>query len=373
MASSASSSSSSSSSANDDDDGRRWRPCAGAAVLNSKNEILVGERLGKPGMWQAPQGGIDGSDESATDAAIRELYEEVGLVNGRDVLAEEGTTTTDASTTTTTAAVVVKCKYETGGTGSWLEEEGYAGQELHWVVFRCASSLLETDPTAACDLSGMNGEKPEFSAVRWETLDRVVDEIWEQKSPPYRALREHCAPLMERWEGRCAEFDLGGRWSRDNARNVGVEEALEARGMSVMDAKRKASEPYVQNWRRHDGRRGEWIATTYYGAGTGGNDEQPRRELHYPMGEFEEGYSGTSAIFGGNGGGDVVRRNCFYLAESHADGGIAHVTVTDTPLGKEESMRYVNKDGELVLRRTFSPSSCGTENRVVSTEIFTKC
>ena len=79
-------------------------------------------------------------------------------------------------------------------------------------------------------------------------------------------------------------------------------------------------------------------------------------------------YSGET-----RGGGGVVRRNCFYLAEMHADNGIAHVTVTDTPLGKEESMRYVNKDGELVLRRTFSPSSCGTESRVVSTEIFTKC
>ena len=243
-------------------------------------------------------------------------------------------------------------------------------------MFRCASSLLETDPTAACNLSGLGGEKPEFSAVRWGALDKVVDEIWEQKSPPYRALRGHCVPLMERWEGRCAEFDLGGRWSRDNGRNVGVEEAFGARGVSPEDAKRRASEPYVQNWRRHDGRRGEWIATTYYGAGTGGNnDEQPRRELHYPMGEFEEVYEGTSAIFGGNagGGGGVVRRNCFYLAEMHADNGIAHVTVTDTPLGKEESMRYVNKDGELVLRRTFSPSSCGTESRVVSTEIFTKC
>ena len=204
---------------------------------------------------------------------------------------------------------MAKCKYETGGTGSWLEREGYAGQELHWVVFRCASSLLETDPTAACNLSGLGGEKPEFSAVRWEALDKVVDEIWEQKSPPYRALRGHCVPLMERWEGRCAEFDLGGRWSRDNGRNVGVEEAFGARGVSPEDAKRRASEPYVQNWRRHDGRRGEWIATTYYGAGTGGNnDEQPRRELHYPMGEFEEVYEGTSAIFGGNAGGGGGRR-----------------------------------------------------------------
>ena len=61
------------------------------AILNSKNDILIGERIGKPGSWQAPQGGIDGS-ESVVDAAIREMYEEVGLEHGRHVLLE---TTTD--------------------------------------------------------------------------------------------------------------------------------------------------------------------------------------------------------------------------------------------------------------------------------------
>ncbi len=45
---------------------------------------------------------------------------------GRDVVLE---------TTTTMAAAddddVVNCRYETGGTGGWLEGEGYAGQEPH--------------------------------------------------------------------------------------------------------------------------------------------------------------------------------------------------------------------------------------------------
>ena len=31
-----------------DDDGLKWRLCAGAAVLNSKNQLLIGERIGKP-------------------------------------------------------------------------------------------------------------------------------------------------------------------------------------------------------------------------------------------------------------------------------------------------------------------------------------
>ena len=38
-----------------DTDGK-WRLCAGVAVFNSKNEILIGERIGiTPCSWQAPQ------------------------------------------------------------------------------------------------------------------------------------------------------------------------------------------------------------------------------------------------------------------------------------------------------------------------------
>jgi hypothetical protein len=228
------------------------------------------------------------------------------------------------------------------------------------------------DPSLVCTLSGSNGERPEFSAVRWEGLDRVVDNVWEKKALPYRALREHCVRIATRWEERCAKLDLGGRWSRDNVRNVRVEEALVARGLSPNDASRRASEPYLQNWRRHsEARPSEWIVTTYRDDGW----IEIRRELHYPIGEFEERYEGTSTIFGGgadddDGRGGVVRRRCFYLAEADADGGVAHVAVSKTPLGREESLRYV-RNGELILRRTFSPML--GKDIVVSTEVFAKC
>jgi hypothetical protein len=70
----------------------------------------------------------------------------------------------------------------------------------------------------------------------------------------------------------------------------------------------------------------------------------------------------------GWGGGEVVERQFFYMAEADADEGIAHVTISDTPLGREESLRYM-KDGELILRRTYWPTSCRTDG-VVSTEVF---
>jgi hypothetical protein len=151
-------------------------------------------------------------------------------VVGRDVVLE---------TTTTTAAAddddVVKCRYETGGTGGWLEGEGYAGQESHWVVFRCASSLLETDPYAACTLSGTDDAGPEFSAVRWMTPDLAVQAVPGRKAPPYRMLAERrIPPIATRWEGSCADLDLGEGWRCDDERSVGVAEALVARGLGVV-------------------------------------------------------------------------------------------------------------------------------------------
>lgn len=341
-----------------DEGGLWWRLCAGAAVLNSKNEILIGERVGKPGSWQTPQGGVDGGDrpESVTDAAIRELYEEVGIVHGKHVLLDKfyGDTTS------------IKARYETDGTRSWLEKEGFAGQELNWVIFRCADSDLERDPSLVCNLSGLNGEKPEFTSVRWERMDWIVQNVWEKKVPPYRVLKESCIPLMKRWEEKCSEIGLEGRWARDSTRSVSVVEGLMARGLSEAEAKDKLEEPYIQCWTRHAQDRREWIVKTL-----GDDGYTARRELHYPLGEFEEKYEGASTLFGGTGGG-VVKRCCFYLAENDADDQIAHVTTSETLRGREESKRYI-KNGELILKRSFVDHFLKGTDRVVSTELFIRC
>jgi putative (di)nucleoside polyphosphate hydrolase len=339
-----------------DDAGLKWRLCAGAAVFNSRNEILIGERLGKPGSWQTPQGGVDGGDKPETiiDAAIRELYEEVGIVNGKHVLLE----------TTMNGA---KARYATEGTGSWLENEGFAGQELNWIIFRCADTDLERNPKLLCNLSGLNGEKPEFTDVRWEKIEWVVQNVWEKKVLPYKILKESCIPIMKRWEESCGEIDFGGRWSRDSTRSVDVVAGLVARGFSEADAKDKAEEPYIQFWTRHSKDRREWVVTTYDADGY-----TPRRALRYPIGEFEEEYKGSSTIFGGADGG-VIKRCCFYLAENEADDQkIAHVTVSETPRGREESKRYL-KNGDLILKRTFVKHHLKVADGVESTEVFVRC
>lgn len=292
-------------------------------------------------------GGVD-ENESIAEAATRELYEEVGLKVDKHVILEPN----DLSQ--------IKCKYSTAGSNSWLEKEGYAGQELNFVIMRCSDPELERDPGAVCTLTGLNGESQEFTAVKWESLDWVVENVWKQKRQPYEALREGASPLMKEWDERCRSFKADGRWSRDSARCTGVVEALVSRGLSEEAATKSAEAPYVQVWEIAEDRR-EWMVTTFEEDGV-----TPRRKLLYPMGDFSERFS-KSTLFGE--GSSEVQRSCFYLASKFADDGISHVTVSTTPRGVEESHRYL-KDGAMVLRRVFVRSA--TSEKVESTEIFRK-
>ena len=66
------------------------------------------------------QGGVDVGKETIV-ASKREMYEEVGLEFGKHVMM--GTNSDDNTAT-------ISCKYKTEGTGSWLEKQGFAGQQL---------------------------------------------------------------------------------------------------------------------------------------------------------------------------------------------------------------------------------------------------
>ena len=56
---------------------KSYRKNVGLIVLDRNNQLLVCRRKGKK-TWQFPQGGID-VGESNTQAAYRELFEEVGI------------------------------------------------------------------------------------------------------------------------------------------------------------------------------------------------------------------------------------------------------------------------------------------------------
>lgn len=201
---------------------KKWRITAACAVLNSQNEMLVGERINIHGAWQAPQGGVDQAwyennfvPETIEEAAARELYEEMGLVLNQHVMLYKSFTK------------IIPVRYETSGTNNWLIKSGFAGQELHWVIFRVTSpsSFYTTTTTtgsssssSSCviDLSGKNGEAPEFKRVKWESIDKVAQNMWPKKRGAYKRLLEVKEEFKKEWFDRCSSLDFSGTWIKEN-------------------------------------------------------------------------------------------------------------------------------------------------------------
>jgi putative (di)nucleoside polyphosphate hydrolase len=60
-----------------------YRPCAAMLLFNASGDVFVAERNDlAESAWQLPQGGIDPS-ETAEQAALRELKEEIGTASAR--------------------------------------------------------------------------------------------------------------------------------------------------------------------------------------------------------------------------------------------------------------------------------------------------
>lgn len=156
-----------------------WRPCVGMMLLNREGLVFTGRRHDSAvEAWQMPQGGID-PGESAEDAALRELAEEVGTRDVRilDRLDEP-------------------LRYDLPDEllgrvwgGRWR------GQEQHWFAMR-----LEGDDSAIDIATG----EPEFVAWRWTPVDELERLIVPFKREVYRrvvAAFRHLA-VPERAEGR---------------------------------------------------------------------------------------------------------------------------------------------------------------------------
>jgi putative (di)nucleoside polyphosphate hydrolase len=54
------------------------RPNVCMLIYNRKGQLFLGERYGKPGHWQFPQGGVERGD-SLKESVLRELKEEIGV------------------------------------------------------------------------------------------------------------------------------------------------------------------------------------------------------------------------------------------------------------------------------------------------------
>jgi putative (di)nucleoside polyphosphate hydrolase len=136
-----------------------YRPCVGTAVFNRDGSVWIGcrsdaaaEGEGEGSWWQMPQGGLD-DGEDPYRAALRELYEETSIRSVSLIAEAPGWLTYD----------LPKELIPTSWGGR------YRGQKQKWFALRFTGKDSEIDVLHP----GGGKHKPEFSAWRWEKLERL--------------------------------------------------------------------------------------------------------------------------------------------------------------------------------------------------------
>ena len=139
---------------------RPYRPCVGIMLINSVNQIFVGQRFDNHGdAWQMPQGGID-AGETPIEAGFREMYEEIGT-NKAELLCEHPDW----------------LSYNIPeGLANQLWDGKYRGQTQKWLAFRYMGD--DADINIAT-------EQPEFCEWRWSSVDSLHQLAVPFKRPVY--------------------------------------------------------------------------------------------------------------------------------------------------------------------------------------------
>jgi putative (di)nucleoside polyphosphate hydrolase len=145
------------------DQNKPYRKNVGMVVFNSQKLVLVGDRVDYPEKYQFPQGGID-ENETPLEAAIRELYEEIGLKLEKPV-------------------------YEIP---EWLTYEfpedipeylkKYRGQLQKWFFFFWDGDLRQLN---------LENHIREFRTVKWMDIDTLVNNIVAFKKDVYKVIKKH--------------------------------------------------------------------------------------------------------------------------------------------------------------------------------------
>jgi putative (di)nucleoside polyphosphate hydrolase len=150
---------------------KEYRRGVGIMLLDRRNYIFVGRRIDTPDAWQMPQGGID-KDEKPSEAALRELHEEVGTAKA-EILARTKNWLT----------------YELPGELHLQAWGGrYRGQMQKWFAMR----FLGEDRDIKLDR-----HHPEFDAWKWVTRDELIRLIVPFKRQLYRDVLAEFAALFE--------------------------------------------------------------------------------------------------------------------------------------------------------------------------------
>ncbi|ABF09973.1 putative (di)nucleoside polyphosphate hydrolase [Cupriavidus metallidurans] len=151
-----------------------FRPNVGIILINARNEVFWGKRIGEHS-WQFPQGGIK-YGETPEQAMFRELHEEVGLLPEH-------------------VRIV-------GRTRDWLRYEvpdkfirreirgHYRGQKQIWFLLR----MVCRD----CDIHLRATDHPEFDAWRWSHYWVPLDAVIEFKRDVYQMALTELSRFLNR-------------------------------------------------------------------------------------------------------------------------------------------------------------------------------
>ena len=156
-----------------------YRPNVGIVLLNGRNEVFWGTRVGQHS-WQFPQGGIQ-HGESPEQAMYRELHEEVGLLpehvqiigRTRDWLRYD-----------------VPEEYLRRQHTTRVHQAAYRGQKQIWFLLR----LVGLDS----DIQLRASEHPEFDAWRWVPFWIQLDAVIDFKREVYQMALSELARYLSR-------------------------------------------------------------------------------------------------------------------------------------------------------------------------------
>ena len=149
-------------------DPKHYRPNVGLALFHREGLVFLGKRAGTEGpyQWQMPQGGVD-RGESATEAAFRELEEEIGVKPAHAELLEE-----TADWLYYEFPIDVRKKLSRGR---------YKGQRQKWFAFR----FKGRDSDIRLDT-----HTPEFSDWRWAPLETAPELVIPFKRDIYQEIAQ---------------------------------------------------------------------------------------------------------------------------------------------------------------------------------------
>jgi putative (di)nucleoside polyphosphate hydrolase len=137
-----------------------WRRGVGCLLLSAAGQVFVAQRIGMPGAWQMPQGGID-EGETPAQAALRELEEEIGTGKATILAESAGWYSYDFP-----PELIGK---------AWGGR--YRGQTQKWFALRFTGADSDIDLATA---------HPEFNAWRWSDPAEVLAQIVPFKRALYR-------------------------------------------------------------------------------------------------------------------------------------------------------------------------------------------